>query len=158
MSSSSVATPPSVSTAQQPAGGKVSPEVIQRLIDQVAGFNLFVVPDGGNASGASADGTTGFVFSETLHRFDVVLQRPSAQGVQASNAFGETVGKLDIRWFMIPDDFVARPDCQPPATRLNPAISQRFAMQETTFRFGDGRDGFRSFGTGRTFPMLVGNE
>src|SRR5207302_5654069 len=33
-----------------------------------------------------------------------------------------------------------------------------FAMQQMTFSFGDGRDGFRSFGTGRTFPMLVGDE
>src|SRR5947208_11670582 len=132
MSSSSVATPPSVSTAQQPAGGKVSPEVIQRLIDQVAGFNLFVVPDGGNASGASADGTTGFVFSETLHRFDVVLQRPSAQGVQASNAFGETVGKLDIRWFMIADDVVPRQDGQPLVTRLSPASAQRLPLELPT--------------------------
>jgi hypothetical protein len=152
MSSSSVATPPNASA------GAVPPEVIQRLIDQAAGFNLFVVPEGGQASVGNGNGTTGFVLSETLHRFDVVLQPPTSQGVRAANTFGESVGKLDIRWSMIPDDFVARPDRQPPATRLNTSISQRFTMQETTFSFGDGRDGFRSFGTGRTFPMMVGNE
>jgi hypothetical protein len=27
-----------------------------------------------------------------------------------------------------------------------------------TFRFGDGSDGFKSFGTGRTFPMMVGSR
>lgn len=155
MSSSSVATPPGVS-APQASGAAVAPEVIQRLIDQVAGFNLFVVPNGGNAAGAN--GITGFVLSEAVHRFDVVLQPPTSNGVQATNTFAESVGRVDIRWFMIPDDFVARPDRQPPATRLDPAISQRFVMQETTFSFGDDRDGFRSFGTGRTFPMKVGNE
>jgi hypothetical protein len=155
MSSSSVAAPPGVNPTR-PNAGDVSPETIQRLIDQVAGFNLFVRPEGGNASGR--DGSTGFVLSETLHRFDVTLQPPTSQGLQATNIFGEAVGKVDIRWFMIPDSFVARPGVQPPATRLDPSISQRFVMQETTFSFGDGRDGFRSFGTGRTFPMLVGDE
>ncbi|HEY6253583.1 MAG TPA: hypothetical protein VI685_26795 [Candidatus Angelobacter sp.] len=155
MSSSSVVIPPA--TAPSPAATSTPPpEVIQRLIDQVAGFNLYVVPDGSNTS--SGSGATGLVLSETLHRFDVTLQRPDSSGVRASNTFGDTVGKVDIRWFMIPDSFVARPDRQPPATRIDPSISQRFVMQETTFSFGDGRDGFRSFGAGRTFPMKVGNE
>jgi hypothetical protein len=154
MSSSTVATPRDVNSAQASAG-KASPEIIQRLIDQVAGFNLFVVPDGRNTSGGNG---TGLVLSEALHRFDVTLQPPTSQGLQAANIFGESVGKVDIQWFMVPDAFVARPDRQPPATRLDPSISQRFVMQETTFSFGDGRDGFRTFGTGRTFPMLVGNE
>lgn len=152
MSSSSVAIPP----PSAPAASSITPEVIQRLIDQAAGFNLYVTPDGGNAS--SANGTTGFVLSETLHRFDVILQPPTAEGVRASNTVGETVGRLDLRWLLVPDSFVALPDRQPPATRLDPSISQRFVMQETTFSFGDGHDGFRSFGTGRTFPMKVGNE
>jgi len=157
MSSSSVLTPPSSSaSAPSPAPSPVTPEVIQRLIDQAAGFNLFVVPDGHNVS--SLDGATEFVLSETLHRFDVILQSPTAEGVRASNAFGESVGKVDLKWFMIPESFVARPDRQPPTMRLDPSLSQRFAMQETTFSFGDGRDGFRSFGAGRTFPMKVGNE
>jgi len=158
MSSSSVLIPSarSANAPSPPATSGFAPEVIQRLIDQVAGFNLYVVPDGG--SGSSSQGSTGFVLSETLHRFDVTLQRPDSQGVRATNTFGETVGRVDIRWFMIPESFVARPDRQPPATRLDTSASQRFVMQETTFTFGDGRDGFRSFGTGRTFPMKVGNE
>ena len=155
MSSSSVATPPGVNPAR-PAADAVSPETIQRLIDRVAGFNLFVRPAGGDIAGGN--GSTGFVLNETLHRFDITMQAPTAQGIQAANILGEAVGKVDIRWYMIPDAFVARPDNQPPATRLDPSVSQRFVMQETTFSFGDGRDGFRSFGTGRTFPMLVGSE
>src|SRR5262245_46173920 len=105
MSSSSVATPPNVNSAQQ---GASSPEVIQRLIDQVAGFNLFVVPQGGN-TGKDFNGLTGFVVSADLHRFSVVTQRPTSNEIQATNLMGENVGRVDLRWFMIPDNFVARP-------------------------------------------------
>jgi hypothetical protein len=78
--------------------------------------------------------------------------------VQATNTFGEAVGKLDLEWFIIPDDYLARPDRRPVAIPLDPGVSQRLAMQRMTFRFGDGKDGFDSFGTGRTFPMMVGNQ
>src|SRR5262245_27942778 len=98
MSSSSVAPSPATDVAQP------GPETIQRLIDQVAGFNLFVVPDGSNSPGGN--GTTGIVQSETLHRFEVTLQRPTEQGLQAVNALGEAVGKVEIRWFFIPDSFM----------------------------------------------------
>ena len=157
MSSSSVATPPGVSAAQPSSGAAPTPEMIQRLIDQAAGFNLYVVPAVAGA-GAPANGVSSFALTQSVHRFDVTLQRPTSRTVQAGNVFGEEVGRVDIRWVMIPDKFVARPDREPQAIRLDPSISQRFAMQETTFSFGDGRDGFRSFGTGRTFPMMVGNE
>jgi len=151
MSSSSVATPPNVTQK-----GATSPEVIQRLIDQVAGFNLFVVPQGGNTTGRDLNGLTGFAVSADLHRFSVVTQRPTSHEIQATNLMGENVGRVDLRWSMIPDNFVARPDRQPPQMPVDSSISQRFVMQETTFSFADGRDGFRSFGTGRTFPMMVG--
>src|SRR5881396_2209945 len=117
MSSSSVVIPPpgSASAPSPAATSSVAPSVIQRLIDQAAGFNLYVVPDGANVSGGN--GATAFVLSETLHRFDVILQPPSSQEIRASNALGETVGRVDIRWFVVPDAFVARPDRQPPPTR-----------------------------------------
>src|SRR6266403_331105 len=99
MSSSSVATPPGVNPAR-PVADAVSPETIQRLIDRVAGFNLFVRPAGGDIAGGN--GSTGFVLNETLHRFDVTMQAPTAQGIQAANILGEAVGKVDIRWYMIP--------------------------------------------------------
>src|SRR5689334_14784626 len=139
MSSSFVATPPNVNNAQQ---GAPSPEVIQQLIDRVAGLNLFVVPHGGDAAGRALNGLTGFVVSADLHRFSVVTQRPTSQEIQATNLMGENVGRVDLRWFMIPDNFVARPDRQAPQVRLDSSISQRFMMQETTFTFADGRDGF----------------
>ena len=143
-----------------PAGTSPGPglpaRAIQKLVDQSAGFNLFVVPN--QSTGSGNNGATGFSTTGQLHRFDVLLQQPSTGKVQATNTYGEIVGDLNMQWSMIADDFLACPDRQPPATKLNPAVSQRFAMQEMTFRFGSGEDGFKSFGTGRTFPMMVGNQ
>jgi hypothetical protein len=94
-----------------------------------------------------------------LHRFDIDVQLPSFEGgVRATNTVGETTGRLKLRWMVLPHDFLARPDREPPPTLLDLSRSQRFAMQESTFTFGDGSDGFHSFGTGRTFPMQVGGR
>lgn len=134
----------------------VSLEVIQRLVDQAVGFNLFAIPD--QNTGPANAGGLGQVIAGKLHRFDVTLSLPSSSGVQAMNTLGEVVGRLEMQWFVIPDDYLARPDRQPASIQLNPAVSQRFSMQQMTFSFGDGQDGFRSFGTGRTFPMMVGNQ
>jgi hypothetical protein len=132
-----------------------SADSLQRLMDEVAGFSLYACPD---LSSKAEGGSGRFVGSATLARFNIALQPPSKHGVRASNTLGESVGRLDIRWSMIPNEYLARPDREPPSCPLAPAVSQRFVMQEATFTFGEGRDGFRSFGTGRTFPMMVGNQ
>lgn len=141
--------------SQPSAGPQRSVEELQGLIDHVAAFSLYASPDGSRNAASSG---SGFVTSLKLARFNVVMQPPSGASVRAVNTFGEAVGLLNIRWFIIPNDFVARPDREPMACRFDPALSQRFVMQEATFKFGQSRDGFRGFGTGRTFPMLVGNE
>jgi hypothetical protein len=136
----------------------LSDAAVQRLIDQVAGFNLYAIPDSSSQQ-SNGRAITGFALSEALHRFEIELQPPSATaGVQAKNVVGEQSGRLDIRWPIIPDDFVALPGREPPPTQLDFSRSQRFSMQETIFRFGNGEDGFRSFGTGRTFPSVVGGQ
>ncbi|HEX6865560.1 MAG TPA: hypothetical protein VF414_22220, partial [Thermoanaerobaculia bacterium] len=136
---------------------------LQRLIDEAAGFNVMAVPEarpsGSALRAAGRNGVIGWQVREALHRFDIVLDPPSAGGgIKAANSIGETAGWLDLRWLVIPRDFLARPDREPPATLLDPERSQRFTMQEATFRFGDGSDGFRSFGTGRTFPAWYGGR
>ena len=136
----------------------VSLEVVQRLLDQAVGFNLFAMPDSSPRSANAGYGASGTTIAAKLHRFKVTLSPPSSGGVQATNTLGEAVGRLEMQWLVIPNEYLARPDRQPPAIRLDPAVSQRFAMQQMTFTFGDGRDGFRSFGTGRTFPMMIGNQ
>jgi hypothetical protein len=138
--------------------GNLSDAALQRLIDQVAGFNLYAIPGpSGLESGGRA--ITNLALSEALHRFEIELAPPSAEtGVRARNLVGEQSGRLDLRWSIIPDNFVALPDREPPSTQLDFSRSQRFSMQEMTLRFGNGEDGFRSFGTGRTFPVMVGQQ
>jgi hypothetical protein len=58
---------------------------------------------------------------------------------------------------IVPDDFVAAPGRLAPAVLLDPSRSQRFVMLDGHCELG-GRDGFRGFGTGRTFPMTVGGR
>lgn len=150
-------------STMQTAAEAGSSSRLQRLIDEVAGFNVMAVPEarssGSALRAAGRNGVIGWQVRESLHRFDIVLDPPSADGgMKAANSVGETAGWLDLRWLLIPRDFLARPDREPPATLLDPERSQRFAMQEATFRFGDGSDGFRSFGTGRTFPAWYGGR
>jgi hypothetical protein len=149
-------------TETMPAGAASERSVrLQSLIDQVAGFNAFAVPEPGSVrtSRAAGGALAGGRLRQTLHRFEVDLEPPSPDsGVRASNVFGEAIGGIDLDWRVIPRDFLARPDLEPPATPLDAERSQRFVLQEARFSFGDGRDGFRSFGTGRTFPVSGGGD
>jgi hypothetical protein len=130
-------------------------ERIQNLVDQAASFNLLAVPEAGERNG----GNSGMIQQRLkLHRFDISLDGPSESGVRGVNGAGPQVGTLDIQWSLIPYDFNALPDRQGPATALDARVTQRFVMREATFLFGRGGDGFRSFGTGRTFPMASGDR
>src|SRR5207302_10411270 len=59
------------------------------------------------------------------------------------------------RWLIIPDQFHALPHLAPPPTLLRPSQSQRFAMLDGICTFNGGQDGFRGFGTGTPYPVLV---
>lgn len=144
--------PPSTGTAD-----KYSPEVLQRLVDQAAYFNALSLSRA-KSSSVSIRGQNGeclgFRIEEDLHRFAVRVQPPTAEGgLKASNAMGESYGKFKHRWLLAPDDFAGAPDGQPPPTALDPSRSQRFIMLDGVCTFGDGKDGFRGFGAGVTFPM-----
>jgi hypothetical protein len=124
--------------------GRFSHAELARLVDQAASFHLLAVPGPDRA--------------QTLHRFDLELEPPSAaHGVRGANTVGESAGRLDLRWSVIPWSWAARPDRQPPAERLDASRSQRITLQEAIFTFANG-DGFRSFGTGRTFPVMAGGR
>jgi hypothetical protein len=136
-------------------------DTVEHLLDQAAHFNLYSVPvpnDRGAAvtmEGNSAE-VVGFRIHEVLHRFDVSIEPPTGKcGLRAMNRTGEPVGRFDHRWMLIPDDFEALPDREPPPTPLNQFRSQRFVMLDGACSFGDGRDGFYGFGTGVTYPSLV---
>ena len=132
---------------------------MQKLVDQAGLFNLFSVPasTGSGVAIQGAGGVTGVHVKESLHRFRVSTQAPTASTpTRSSNAVGEAIGAFDHRWMIIPDDFVALPDKEPPATTLDPSRSQRFAMLDGICTFGD--DGFRGFGTGTTFPTTINGQ
>jgi hypothetical protein len=134
--------------------GRYPFEEVQRLVDRAAWINMYAIPDATRSGGAS-----GFECTATLHRFGIETPLPDADScIKAVDTVGQSVGRLDLRWSVIPFDFAAVQGASTPATALDRSRSQRIVIQEGTFRFGDGRDGFRSFGTGRTFPKEVGGR
>ena len=140
---------------------KQSHDTIQRLVDQAASFNLFVMPDSRAPvsvlrSPGQSTGSFGIEGAETIHRFDIDLDLPTSKaGVRAANRVSRPAGRVEFRCLIVPHDFTAMPDREPPPTPLDATRSQRFVMQSVAFKFGSGRDGFRAFGAGRTFPMMV---
>jgi len=96
--------------------------------------------------------------NEQLHRFEVVVVPPTRQrGLTAINRVGEPVGRVQIRWTPMPDDYDAGPNVLPPPTILNPFVSQRFCMLNGALDFDDPKgSGIRAFGCGRTFPAGAG--
>lgn len=152
------------SSPPKPDAAAYPPEVLQRLVDQAASFNVFSSPcaDAARAAirlrGVNGD-VIGFRVNEDLHRFSVSVQPPTAaDGLKAANAVGEKYGTFSHRWMLAPDDFVASPGLEPPPTLLDPSRSQRFVMLDSVCTFGGGKDGFRGFGAGKTFPSTTDGE
>jgi hypothetical protein len=136
-------------------------ETVQQLLDRAAFLNLLSMPapECSHIAVGGAGGVFGLRISEVLHRFEVSVQPPTLQsGLRAMNRVGEPVGRFFHRWMIIPDDFQALPHLEPPPTLLRPSQSQRFAMLDGICTFNGGRDGFRGFGTGTTYPVLVNGE
>ena len=125
-----------------------SAELVQRLIDQAAYFNLYSSPDRSrpDTSLYGADGIVGFRVNEVLFPFDAIARLPQAR---------QALGHFSHRWMIVPDNFVAVPGRLPPPTPLNPHVSQRLVMLDGVCKFGAEQDGFRGFGTGQTFPTTV---
>jgi len=133
--------------------------IVQHLIDEAAIINTYALPDSERGAGGWGGSGSAMELSQTLHRFDVNLKLPDSKfGVLASNLVGEPIGSFKHRWQLIPDDFVAAPGIDPPATALDSSRSQRFVMRDGIFTFGDGSDGFSGFGTGRTYPVQAGGR
>jgi hypothetical protein len=139
-------------------------DTVQQLLDQAAFLNMFSVPDPGRAQVVFRDpghsgGAVGLRISEVLHRFEISMRPPALDtGLRALNRIGEPIGRFAHRWMLIPDDFHALPDLEPPATPFNASHPQRFAMLDGICTFNGGRDGFRGFGTGTTYPVLVNGQ
>lgn len=128
---------------------------LERLVDQAAVFNAFILPEPTPAS--IRNNVFDIPPSQRLHRFSADV-KVTGSCVKASNEIGEILGTIDQRWTLVPDDYVAGPRYQPAQVPFNPAVSQRFVMQEVRVSFGQGSDGFVGFGTGRTFPSQGSRE
>lgn len=153
----------SASTAQAATSAAASEAArLQRIVDRAESADLIAVPERSTdvAIRSGPDGeVVGFRFRAALHRFQIRLAPVSRQqGVRAANTAAEVVGHLDLEWRIVPWDHYVLPEASPPPTALDPTRTQRFAIQEARFSFGDGGDGFRSFGSGRTLPSWVDGE
>lgn len=149
-----------------PAAGApgISADELQRLVDRAAYFNVFSQSGSRSSEAAIRDGgggggIIGFRIDEELKRFVVTVQPPTAEGgFKAENKVGESIGRFGHRWVLCPDDYVALPGREPPPTTLDPTRSQRFIMLDGVCTFGNGKDGFRGFGAGKTFPVTFGGR
>lgn len=147
--------------APGPGAGNLSSEAVQALVDRAAHFNMYSLPERGVAgvsitAPGMADGVIGWRVHEILHRFEILSEAPAAQApLKGRHRVGEPAARFTHRWLLTPDDFVASPDREPPATRLDPSRSQRFVMLDGMCTFGSGEDGFRGFGAGHTVPTTV---
>ena len=155
------------SSPPPPAAGAtvshLSAEEVQRLIDRAAHFNMLSLPARSGNAAISAPGDRdriiGFEIREALLQFGILGQPPTARApLTARNVVGEPAGTFSHRWLLMPPDFVAAPDREPPATPFDPKRSQRFVMMDSRCRLGSGKDGFRGFGTGQTLPTTVGGR
>jgi hypothetical protein len=140
-------------------------ETVDRLLRSAAYLSIFSIhnPDIPNVpllSPRDPSRLIGIEANEELHRFDIRVQSSTfAGGLRASNLVGEPVANVHVKWMVIPDDFEAAPGRIPPPTELDPTRSQRFTFVEGQMTFKDrDRSGFRAFGCGRTFPIMVGGQ
>lgn len=154
------------------AGAPVSPsgdenrdaQAIQDLVDCAAHFNMFSTPERSTGHPAilapgSSHRVIGIKVHEVLHRFGLVGQAPTSRSpLTARKGVGEAVARFTHRWMLVPPGFVSSPDREPPPTSLDPSCSQRFVMLDSLCTFGQGESGFRSFGTGQTFPTIVNGQ
>ena len=134
-------------------------EVVQHLLDEAAYFPLFSIPDCGKSQALLASGSssavTGMQISERLHRFSIAVDPLRRDAPWLHNTIGEPMARFHHRWMFAPDGFGALPGVEPPPTPLDPARSQRFVMLDSICTFDNGKDGFRGFGTGRTYPITI---
>jgi len=140
-------------------------ETVSRLLKSAAYFSIFSihnpnVPNIPIPSPRDPGSLIGIEANEELHRFEITVEEPTSEcGLKATNRVGEAVASVHVKWMLIPDDFEAAPGRVPPPTELNPTRSQRFTFLDGQMKFKDHHgSGFRAFGAGRTFPVMIDNQ
>lgn len=131
-------------------------EVVQYLLDQAAHLNFFSVPSFSGSAAivgtGSVNGVIGVRIRETLRRFSILMDKPSASGLRVQNLAGEPLARFEHRWMFVPEKFGALPGLEPPPVVFDASRSQRFVMLDALCRFNNDKDGFCGFGAGQTFP------
>jgi hypothetical protein len=136
-------------------------ELVAQLLDQASFLTMFSVPVRSRTEvlpSRMGSGVIGMRIQERLHRFRLSMDPPTRDGVRTHNVIGEHLGYFEHRWIFAPDGFPALPGRDIPETVFDPSRSQRFVMFDSVCRFENGIDGFRGFGTGRTYPMHAGSQ
>ncbi len=136
-------------------------ETVVHLLDQASFLTMFSVPARGRPEvilSRTGSGVIGMRIEESLHRFSLSMDAPTRDGVTTHNLIGEKLGHFEHRWMFAPDGFPALPGREIPETVFDPTRSQRFVMFDSGCGFENGSDGFRGFGTGRTYPMHAGSQ
>jgi hypothetical protein len=143
-------------------------DFVQHLLDETADANLLLVPQLGAAESVvltpqkgdyfGLNGGYGIAVRSDLRRFESIAESGSGdRRVLVRQTAGESVGSLRSLWLFGPADLAWAPGEYPAPVIMDPWRSQRFAMLDTHFEFGD-RHGFSGYGIGRTFPTTVGGE
>ena len=136
-------------------------DTVVQLLDQAAFLTMFSIPAKGRSGvipSRNGAGIVGMKIREQLHRFSLSMEPPSRDGVTTHNLIGEQLARWEHRWMFAPDGFPALPGREVPETIFDPSRSQRFVMFDSVCTFENRNDGFRGFGTGRTYPMHAGGQ
>ena len=139
--------------------------LVQHLLDETADANLLCIPQRGAAERTSLttrkddyfglNGGYGLAIRCDLNRFESVAHTGTGEKrLIVRETAGETVGTLSSLWLFGPADLAWSPGDYPAPAIMDPWRSQRFAMLDTHFDFGE-HHGFSGYGIGRTFPMNV---
>jgi len=142
--------------------------VVQHHLDQAHWLSLYAVPVPGHPEAAwltgdgrdyfGIDGGYGLDVASRLHGFDACLMPPRTGGPRVRQAVGKAMGELSGRFLFGPEDLAWTPGREPPIRMYDPWRSQAFAMVDVDVRCGDGNDGFRGYGVGRTWPVSAGGQ
>src|SRR5262245_51525123 len=160
--------PPAGASSLPDVNAQINPyDMVQAMLDQTANFSMFAVPVAGYEEKATLtpgnpndwfglNGGYGLDLLSDLRRFEAIVDARSS-GVRASQEVGQATGKFHCLCLFTTSDFKWNTRQTPPPAIFDPWRSQHFVMQECELTFGE-KHTCRFYGTGRTFPIMVGGR
>lgn len=126
---------------------------LQRLVDQAANVHVFTAPAGNVAIIGSG---TGIRLVQPIHPMTIEPSWPAGGTMRSTRWVAPATGHLDVSLRWILDEYVARPDRQPPESAPTAGVAQRFVIQDGALWLHP-QAGFRLFGAGRAFRGPAGD-